>query len=395
VDVIEVNGVAKRYWRAPSGRPTSLRHPTELLRREAHWALRDVTFAIADGESVGLIGVNGSGKSTLLRLLAGLTVPTRGSITLRRRVSGLLTLGDSFQPELSAADNALTGAILAGLSRAAARRRLDSIAEFAELSDVMHQPLRTFSDGMRLRLAFAVSVAVDPEVLLIDEVLAVGDLRFRQKCLGRLEELKNAGATVIISSHELEQTEQLCKRTLLLANGRIRADGPSSHVVEQYRELVQKRIEALTTRDDGFVRVGDSQVEIVGVRINGAQTGGVTPSLPVGSRFVAEIDFQAHTEVDDAVFGVSAHTPDGQTRCFDITTAHTGLEVGTLRGRGTARLQLDRLDLRPGEYRLDVGVFRADFEHPYDYHWSAHPFEVHGSATTGLLNPPHRWSLDV
>jgi lipopolysaccharide transport system ATP-binding protein len=394
VDVIDVDAVAKRYWRARGGRATSVRHPMDLVRREAYWALRDVSFSIADGESVGLIGVNGSGKSTLLRLLAGLSVPTRGSITLRRRVSGLLTLGESFQPELSGADNALTGAILAGLSRADARRLLPSIAEFAELTDVMHQPLRTFSDGMRLRLAFAVSVAVDPEILLIDEILAVGDLRFRQKCLRRLEELQAVGATVIVASHELEQTEQLCKRTLWLADGRIRADGPSSQVTEQYREMVQKRLESLTTRDDGFIRVGDRQVEIVGVRINGTAVSGLTPSLAVGSRLVVDLDFEAHAEVDDAVLGVSAHTADGQTRCFDITTAHTRIDVGRLRGRGTARLQLDRLDLRPGEYRLDVGVFRADWEHPYDYHWAAYPFEVNGMATTGLLNPPYRWSLD-
>lgn len=395
MDIIEVDGVAKRYRRSSTGRQGSLRHPLDLVRRGSHWALQDVSFTIADGESVGLIGINGSGKSTLLRLMSGLSAPTRGSIRLHRQVSGLLTLGESFQTELSAADNALTGAILAGLSRSEARRRLPAIAEFAELTSVMDQPLRTFSDGMKLRLAFAVSISVDPEILLIDEILAVGDLRFRQKCLDRLEQLQAAGVTVVVSSHELEQVEQLCKRALWLSDGRIRADGPASHVTEQYREAVQKRLEAITTRDEGFVRIGDRKVEITGVRVNGGDTRHSMAALPVGGSMVVDIDYVAHQPVTDAVFGVSAHTPDGATRCFDVTTAHGRVGVASLRGRGTAHLKLDRLDLKPGEYRLDVGVFRADWESPYDYQWAAYPFEVHGVSTPGLLNPPHRWSVDA
>jgi lipopolysaccharide transport system ATP-binding protein len=394
VDVIEVTGVAKRYWRTPTGRPGSLRNPLDLVRREPHWALRDVTFSLADGESVGLIGVNGSGKSTLLRLLAGVSSPTRGTVMMRRQVSGLLTIGESFQPELSAADNALTGAILAGLSRQEARHRLSSIAEFAELTDVMDQPLRTFSEGMKLRLAFAVSISVDPEILLIDEILAVGDLRFRQKCLARLEQLQAGGTTIIVSSHELGQIEQLCKRALWLSDGRIRDDGPAADVTERYRQAAQARLDAVTTRDEGFIRIGNRRVEIVGVRLNGAATGQAAIALPLGGPLVVELDFVAHAQVSDAVFGVSAHTPDGQTRVLDVTTAHSGTDVGPLRGRGTATLRVDRLDLRPGEYRLDVGIYRHDWEDPYDYHWGAHPFEVYGSSTPGLLNPPHRWSLD-
>ena len=179
--VIELHHVAKRYRRSASGQRASLRNLGELFRREEFWALEDLSFSVRAGEALGLIGVNGSGKSTTLRILAGLTRATRGSVAVRRQVSGLLTLGEGFEPDLTGEENAVTAGVLAGLTQADAQRRLPAIASFAELDDVLDEPIRTYSDGMRLRLAFAVSVNVDPQVLLVDELLAVGDLRFQRK----------------------------------------------------------------------------------------------------------------------------------------------------------------------------------------------------------------------
>lgn len=389
--VITVDGVAKRYLRRADGQHGSVRRPFALIRRKEHWALRDVNFSVADGESVGLIGINGSGKSTLLRLLSGLTQPTRGSVTLGRRVSGLLTLGDSFQGEMSGTENALTGAILAGLTRREAHDRLDEITAFAELEEQVHQPLRTFSDGMRLRLAFAISINVDPEILLIDEILAVGDLRFRQKCLNRLEVLQAEGVTIVISSHELDQVEQLCQRTLWLSEGRIRADGPSVAVTEQYRHAMQEKLSSMTDERDGFVRVGDRTVQIATVRINGHDPTRRTPSIAVGRPMRVEIGYEAAAAVSTAIVGVSVHAADGQDKVLDLSTAHSGYEVSLPAGSGAVGVTVDRLDLQPGEYRLDVGIFKHDWEHPFDYHFAAYPFEVHGQATAGQVNPPHDW----
>jgi lipopolysaccharide transport system ATP-binding protein len=390
--VIAVEHVAKRYKRFRSGHHGSVRRPLDLFRREEHWALRDVSFTVADGESVGLIGINGSGKSTLLRLLSGLTEPTSGRVRLNRRVSGLLTLGDSFQGEMSAEENALTGGILAGLTRKQALARLPDVAAFAELEANMDQPLRTFSDGMRLRLAFGISINVDPEILLIDEILTVGDLRFRQKCLSRLEQLQADGVTVVISSHELEQVETLCQRTLWLSEGRIRADAPSAEVTEMYRQAMQDRLQSMTDERDGFIRIGDGAVQITQVRVNEHDGSAYVPGVAVGRPLHVEVDYVAHRDVPTAIVGVSARTSDGQTTIFDLSTAHSGFDVSLRQGKGTLRLVVDRLDAQPGEYRLDVGVFKDDWEHPYDYHFAAYPFEVRGAGTAGLLNPPHAWS---
>lgn len=394
-DLITVEGVAKRYRRTPEGRQRSIRRLDAFLRRQEHWALRDVTFSIAEGESVGLIGINGSGKSTLLRLLSGTTQPTRGRIARRRSVSGLLTLGDSFQAELSAEDNAVTAAMLGGLSRQGARERMPEIAAFAELEAVMDQPIRTYSDGMKLRLAFAVAVSVDPEILLVDEVLAVGDLRFRQKCLDRIELMQERGATLVISSHELEQVEQLCQRAMWLDEGRIRADGAALEVTSLYREAMQAKLQSMTREDSGFTRIGDRRIEITSVRVNDRDATSLEPTLLLGSPVTVEIHYTAHEPVQDPIFGVSVHTPDASVRCLDVTSAHAGVPTGLVQGSGSASLRIERMDLRPGPYRLDVGVFRGDWEHPHDYHWAAYPFSVVGAETAGVLNPPYSWRLET
>lgn len=391
--VIEVDGVAKRYSRSPgSHRSRSLRRWRDLLHREEYWALRDVSFTVDDGGAVGLIGVNGSGKSTLLRMLSGLTAPTRGTVRLSKRVSGLLTLGESFAAELSAADNAVTAGMLAGLSRRQARERLGAVAEFAELSEDMDQPLRTFSDGMRLRLAFAISMNVEPEILLIDEVLAVGDLRFRHKCLERLRELQDRGVTVIVSSHELEQIEQLCTRALWLSEGRLRADGPAVDVVDEYRSEESSRLDSLTRRVDEMTRVGDSSVEITDVRLLDG-LGRPVSALYTRSPLTVEVHFETHEARPSVAFGVSAHSPDAQISFFNVLTTESGPPASLRPGPGVARLEVERLDLRPGEYHLDVGVFRGDLAYPYDYHWAAYPLHVLGPGGPGAVNPPHRWQL--
>ena len=394
-DVLRLEHVAKRYWRSRTGGPGAIRRLDTPWGRTAHWALHDIDLTVAEGESVGLIGANGSGKSTLLRLLSGTTAPTRGRVVRNRPVSGLLTLGDTFSPELSALDNARTAAVLGGLSAREADRRMDSITAFAELDGVMDQPLRTYSDGMRLRLAFAVATSVDPQVLLIDEVLAVGDLGFRSRCLERIKQVQADGATLVLSSHELDQVAQLCNRTVWLADGVVHSDGPVDEVTSLYRRTAEERISAMTSDDEGFTRIGDRTVEITSVKVNGLDvtSGGV--ALTVGSALIVELTYHAHTTRTEVVFGISLHTPDGALRCLDLTTAHSGVGSGTLSGPGRIVLQVERLDLRPGSYRLDVGAFRADWEHPYDYHWSAYPVEVTGRSTDGVLQPPHSWSLEA
>ncbi|MGY1618338.1 ABC transporter ATP-binding protein [Geodermatophilus sp. SYSU D00691] len=390
--VIEVRHVGKCYRRSSGGGGGSLRSLGELRSRSPHWALRDVSLTVWEGEALGIIGVNGAGKSTLLRLLSGLTAPTRGSIVLHSRISGLLTLGESFQPILSAEENALTAAILAGLTRRQARERLAEIAAFAELEEVMDQPLRTFSDGMRLRLAFAVSISVDPRVLLIDEVLAVGDLRFRQKCLDRLTELhQQESVTVVLTSHELEQVEAMCTRAVWLSDGVVAAEGAPQDVTTEYRRSLRAASGAISVDESGLERQGDRLVEITGVRVGSVQ-GLEGALLQRGEPLALELDLVAHEPVPEAVVGISVFTDDG-VLCFDVASLYDRLFIGPLDGKHTVQLAIQRVDLAPGTYWVEVGVYGADFSHAHDVHSGAYHFQVSGRRARGVMDPPRQWRL--
>lgn len=237
---VVVRNVAKSYrltgHRAVEIKTTIL-HPFRSLRgtSERFWAVRDVSLSVPRGQSLGIIGSNGSGKSTLLRLMAGLTVPTQGSVSVSGRLATLLELGAGFHGQISGRDNAVLNGVLLGLTMKEARERLDQIIAFAELEQFIDQPMRMYSAGMFLRLGFAVAVHVRPEVLLVDEVLAVGDAEFQQKCYGHIEELRSQGVTIVIVSHDLPAIERFTDRAVLMERGRAVADGHPSEVVAQYR----------------------------------------------------------------------------------------------------------------------------------------------------------------
>lgn len=216
---------------------TTLLHPLRsgALRAQPFWALDGVSFEVPRGQSMGVIGANGSGKSTLLRILAGITPPTSGSATIRGRVAALLELGAGFHGLLSGRENAILNAVLLGLSAREAREQLSSIIAFSELEEFIDQPMRTYSFGMFLRLGFAVAVHVRPEVLLVDEVLAVGDAEFQQKCFDHIEGLRARGVTIVIVSHDLAAIERFTDRAALLDRGRLVADGRPSEVIAEYR----------------------------------------------------------------------------------------------------------------------------------------------------------------
>lgn len=239
---VYVKKVGKRYWLQQQLPPT-LQHTLLAMLRGAgampFWALRDVSFNINSGESVGLIGGNGAGKSTLLRLICGLGRPTTGQVDVRGRVAALLELGIGFNPHLTGRENLYVSAVLGGLRRREARQLFDEIVEFAELGDFIDQPLRIYSSGMQMRLAFAVAIHVDPAVLIVDEGLSVGDAHFQRKCLERIEGFKRAGKTLIMVSHDMATVRSFCSRAIWLRRGRVVADGPVDTVVRQYEEVGQ------------------------------------------------------------------------------------------------------------------------------------------------------------
>lgn len=236
--VIRVENLSKRYW-LRGGRPGTFQQSLGqiagfLQQRRPFWALRQVSFQVGPGESVGLVGPNGAGKSTLLRLVCGLGRPTGGRAQVWGRVAALLELGVGFHPYLTGRENLLVSAVVSGMRRREALALYDQIVAFAEIEDFIDQPLRTYSSGMQLRLAFSVAVHVDPEVLIVDEALAVGDAHFQHKCLERIEAFRRAGKTLLLVSHDLELIRRFTSRAIWLEAGQVRLDGDSETVTEAY-----------------------------------------------------------------------------------------------------------------------------------------------------------------
>ena len=236
-----VEGLSKRYQlragRAQQLKTAVLSLPTMLFKREprnSFWALQDISFTVRRGESLGIAGPNGSGKSTLLRVLAGITKPTSGRLEIDGRVSALLELGAGFHAQITGRENALLNAVLLGLSLDDAREALPAIIEFSELGDFIDQPMRMYSSGMYVRLGFAVAVYVRPEILVVDEVLAVGDAEFQNKCFGHIQRLREAGVTVVFASHDLPSLQRYTDRVMLLEHGRTIMEGRPAEVIHAY-----------------------------------------------------------------------------------------------------------------------------------------------------------------
>jgi lipopolysaccharide transport system ATP-binding protein len=240
MEQIVVEGLSKRYWlqgEAPRTFQQALGQMVGAARRGTpFWALSDVSFSIKAGEAVGLIGANGAGKSTLLRMLCGLGRPTSGRSQVNGRVAALLDLGTGFHPNLSGRENVYVSGVVSGLRRAEVDALFDTIVEFAEIGPFIDQPLRTYSAGMQVRLAFAVAVHVDPEVLIVDEALAVGDSHFQQKCLDRLYGFRAAGKTLLLVAHDMNLVRSFCDRVIWMRQGQLAADGPAELVTEAYME---------------------------------------------------------------------------------------------------------------------------------------------------------------
>jgi len=240
-DAIVLQGVSKRYFlqsQRAGEIKTALLHLLTFLRasrgKQPFWALKDLSLSISRGESVGVIGPNGAGKSTLLRIVARLAPPTKGKVLVRGRVSPLLELGAGFHDQVTGRDNAILNAVLLGLSRREAQERMPEIIDFSELGEFIDQPMRTYSSGMYVRLGFAVAVHVKPEILLIDEVLAVGDAEFQQKCFDHIEKLRQERVTIVLVTHDLESVKRFCDRAVLLEHGSIVTQGAPQAAVDEY-----------------------------------------------------------------------------------------------------------------------------------------------------------------
>jgi lipopolysaccharide transport system ATP-binding protein len=406
--LVSVSGLSKRYRRKQTRAAHKARAAhLEVLTGDApsgqFWALRDIGFEVRPGQMLGIIGANGAGKSTLLRLVGGVGRPNSGSIRVDGRIGALLELGSDFHPELTGRENAILTGIIAGLTRREIVGRMDAITEFAELSDFIDSPLRTYSSGMMLRLAFAIAVNTDPDVLLIDEVLAVGDASFRSKCISRIEEFKRDGCAILLVTHETRLAVQMCNQVMWLHKGRIEQAGRPDEVVAAYTASTDRETRRRTPREwrqeltaDGVElrmmdnRFGSMELQVTDVRLLDTD-GHRCRHLSRGDQLRVEIDYSSSQQLPAPNFGVVIRQDDG-TVLFDGSVPAAKLGLDTVQGTGSVALNFERLDLNNGSYHIDIGVYRHDWAYAYDYHWRAYPLTVvAANDVKGSVNPPHVW----
>jgi ABC-type polysaccharide/polyol phosphate transport system ATPase subunit len=372
-----------------------------LFGGEDLWALRDVTLEVARGRTIGIIGSNGSGKSTLLKLVGRILKPTAGTIAAAGRVSALIELGAGFHPEFTGRENVYVNGILLGLSRAEIRERFADIVAFAGLEAFIDNPVKTYSSGMYMRLGFAIAVTVDPDILLIDEVLAVGDEAFQHKCVGKIQEFKARGKTILLVSHDLGSIERLCDEAAWFHEGRLMARGGPREIIDRYlqhvaqeeaRALGLEHHEAEVAAARGTAqRWGTREVEITGVRLSDRE-GRERYLYESGESCSLRLTYQARRPVEDPVFGIAVFRKDGVC-CYGTNTAIDGLQVGKIAGEGEITIDLQRLDLVEGEYLLDVAVHARD-GHPYDYHSRLYALAIRSrTKDTGVARLAHAWRL--
>lgn len=402
-DAIIVKNLGKRFNKYHAHKPVTIMEAAlsgfRLLKpKKQFWALRQVSLTVGRGEMLGIIGHNGAGKSTLLNLLGGITAPTEGNIQIRGRIGGLLDLGAGMHGDMTGRENVYVTAIIAGLTRQEVQQCFNAIVEFAELQKFIDNPVRTYSTGMTMRLAFSIAVHSNPEILLVDEFLSVGDLSFQAKCLDRIKHMQKQGCAIVLVSHDTQSIERLCDRALMLRHGRIIAYEDPSVVAEQYSNEMKKKTQddtpeaqetqLLATRREQELKVnqnrfGSLEIEIVDVRL-------VPHSqLKSGDSLCIEIDYKPNQPIEKALFGVVISHENGEI-VLDISTP----DASSIQAQHTVKLDIDRLDLCGGTYFVDVGIYEQNWAYTYDYHWRIYFFKIDAAPNSkGFLCPPMRWSL--
>lgn len=409
-DTVVVQGLGKKFRRYHRNKPRTLigtitQGLHELKPREVFWGLRNISFSVAAGQVMGVIGHNGAGKSTLLRLIGGVGRPDEGRIKTRGRINGFLDLKAGLRADLTGRENIFISGVIAGLTRREVAEHFDAIVAFAEIEEFIDSPLRTYSTGMQMRLAFAVAAHTNPDILLIDEVLAVGDAAFRDKCFRRIEQFKAEGCTILIVSHDMYQIQRLCDQVLWLREGLKVAQGETEVVVGQYVAETMAKVQingqaaqpVTQTVNDVQLQVnrnrfGSLEMEIVAVHLLDPQGNSVT-ELECGQPLHIQIDYNAPQPITDPIFSVTIAREDSLV-CCNINTSLAGLRIPTLHGYGKISLSLERLDLTGGSYYLDVGVYEGNWKYAYDRHWHVYPLMIRAPGGEGVLQPPHRWQLD-
>ena len=435
IELLNVSKVYRRYGGKQFATLKSAFLQRSILRElqpsETFPALTDVSFSVPRGSTYGVIGRNGSGKSTALKLVAGITKPTSGTVLVDGRISALIELGAGFHPEISGRENVYINGIMLGLSKRQIQDRFDDIVEFAELREFIDAPVKTYSSGMYMRLGFAVAINVDPDVLLVDEVLAVGDESFTHKCLDKFSEFRRRGKTILLVTHSLNLVERFCDEALWLDGGRAMSHGDPKRVIGDYLTAVEETEEQLlaattaklveevsapaagvdSTRETNATppaaepfdptsanmfhategRWGAREVEITDVQFLGPE---LTPShvFHTGQPMTVRVKVHARQPTDDVVFGIGLFNADGVC-CYGTNTYIEDIHLDGIERDAEATFAISSLDLVEGTYKVDVAIHKRD-GYPYDYHRLLYTFRVKSRThDVGIYRPKHTWTF--
>jgi ABC-type polysaccharide/polyol phosphate transport system ATPase subunit len=396
---IEVNSVSKKY-RIGKGL-TSLRGLFDLRQDDSpsnyHWAVQGVSFMLRPGESLGIIGPNGAGKTTLLKLLTQVTRPTMGSIHLNGRFSALIELGAGFHPDLTGRENVFLNGSILGMTRSEIRDRFEKIVDFAGIGDYLDTPVKRYSSGMYARLGFSIAAHVDPEILLVDEVLAVGDYAFRQKCYTRMDELRGGGTSLILVSHDMEAVRRVCDKGLVMYRGENIFQGTASEAIVAYSDAVRnaaRESKKGTPKEEGLSqRVMTFDAEIEGVQLLDALGNSVTV-INSGSSATVSVDFYFHKDVCQPIFSMTVRSPDGGL-VYDVTTRWLDIQTQDFLAGDRCRVEFVlHTPLLDGEYFLGVDVIETNLSYYYDRLERALSFWVQGNtAAKGLVDMAAKVSI--
>lgn len=399
--------------------------------------LKDISFTVKKGEAIGLIGHNGCGKSTTLKLLTKIIYPDSGSIEMNGRVSSLIELGAGFHPDMSGRENIYINASIFGLSKREIDARLDDIIAFSELEEFIDNPVRTYSSGMYMRLAFSVAINVDADILLIDEILAVGDVNFQAKCFNRLREIKAEGTTIVIVSHALEQIRQICDRSIWIHEGLIKAEGTPRDIHpiyldfmgEKRQEIARKEKErqeakkadqqeqqtaesseaegqkvqqteesvpvenTVSEKKEEIKRWGNGNARILSVKMFDHK-GNEQSVFKTGEEVTIQMDYSVKQPVKDTVLGIGFFRGDG-LQCYGTNTKIEKFDEYELTKDGTMKVKLLKLNLIPGQYMLDVAI-EGEMGVPVDYYREAYKFEMYSDIEdVGVTRIDHEWELQI
>jgi ABC-type polysaccharide/polyol phosphate transport system ATPase subunit len=404
--VLGFDQVSKRYRLRRGWHFSSVGEAIGRLRRRVRagdgtspdffWALRDVTFQIRRGESVGLIGSNGAGKSTTLKILSRVTVPTMGKFSAVGKIGALIEVGAGFHFDLTGRENVYLNGAIMGMSRREVESKFDSIVSFAEIERFIDTPIKYYSSGMAVRLGFAVAAHINPDILLVDEVLAVGDAAFQAKCLNKLAELREQAKTIVLVSHNMTNIIQHCNRAVWLDRGTVRAVGDPETIVEEYLRAVSPSAPA--TRSADSMIDGDAPVRIVSV-VARNHRGESNEPLVYGASASLEVEYEVVGPVVDPVLGITFENANGQA-LGGLTSRFAGMKLDVSQPRGTVRLVLDPVIFTRGLYKLSVSLQDERLQRFYDVWARSTTFSVEGPSlasreVSGHVIYPHRWHQEA